>query len=112
MIYLVLSLIFLAVACIVAIIALARPAPQRRRALRRRWLLPIIITAAALVILTAVFDNIMIALGFMVYSDAHVTGLSIGLAPLEDFSYPLAGLILLPALWLLLTPKGADDARE
>ncbi len=112
MIYAALSLGFLAVACIVAIVAVFRVSPERRRALARRWGLPIAVTAVALVVLTAVFDNIMIALGFMVYSDANVSGLSVGLAPLEDFSYPIAGLILLPALWLLLAGGEAKDTHE
>lgn len=111
MIYLVLSVIFLAVACVLAIVAVARIPSAARRALFQSLLLPVVVTGAALVILTAVFDNLMIALGFMVYSDAHVTGIRVGLAPLEDFSYPMAGLILLPALWLLLRRRGSDDAR-
>ncbi|MEO7350101.1 MAG: lycopene cyclase domain-containing protein [Terrimesophilobacter sp.] len=112
MIYLILSIVFVMVACLILALALARPGAQQRRALVRRWTAPVIITGVALVILTAVFDNIMIALGFMVYSQTHVTGISVGLAPLEDFSYPLAGLILLPALWLLLgkrTPEKNHD---
>jgi len=49
--------------------------------------------------LTAVFDNIMIAAGLFAYSDAHISGIRIGAAPIEDFAYPLAAVILLPALW-------------
>lgn len=59
-------------------------------------------TAVAAVIvlaLTAVFDNVMIATGLFAYSDAHISGIRIGAAPIEDFAYPLAAVILLPALW-------------
>jgi small toxic polypeptide LdrA/B/C/D len=49
-----------------------------------------------------VFDNVMIASGLIAYSDAHVSGLRIGLAPVEDFAYPLAAVVLLPALWSLM----------
>lgn len=60
-------------------------------------------SAALLFVLTAVFDNLMIAAGIMAYStDQNVSGVQVGLAPLEDFAYPLAGVLLLPALWLLL----------
>ena len=55
--------------------------------------------AAALVLLTAVFDNVMIAVGLFDYSSAHISGIRIGDAPIEDFAYPLAAVILLPALW-------------
>lgn len=112
MTYAVLSVVFLALACMVAAAAIARVSAARRRALCRRWSLPAAITAAALIVLTAVFDNLMIALGFMVYSEAHVTGLSVGLAPLEDFSYPLAGLLLLPALWSLLSPRESRETHD
>jgi hypothetical protein len=36
------------------------------------------------------------------YTDAHLLGPRIGLAPIEDFAYPLAAVILLPALWARL----------
>ncbi|MFD5215909.1 lycopene cyclase domain-containing protein [Microbacterium sp. NPDC058345] len=70
--------------------------------LRRRGdlsLPALVIAAAVLLLLTAVFDNLMISAGLFAYSDAHVSGLRIGAAPLEDFAYPLAAVILLPALW-------------
>ncbi|MEO6941477.1 MAG: lycopene cyclase domain-containing protein [Terrimesophilobacter sp.] len=111
MIYLALSAVFLVVACAVALTALLRVGTVRVRQLVRTWWVPMVITGIALLVLTAVFDNIMIALGFMVYSDSHVTGLSIGLAPLEDFSYPVAGLILLPALWLLCGRRPSNGSH-
>lgn len=55
-----------------------------------------------LFVLTAVFDNLMIAAGIMTYTDQNISGVQVGLAPLEDFAYPLAGVLLLPGLWLLL----------
>ena len=56
--------------------------------------------------LTVVFDNLMIAAGFFDYGDGHITGLRIGLVPVEDLAYPLAGLLLLPALWWGLAERG------
>ena len=44
------------------------------------------------VVLTAVFDNVMIAAGlFDLRPATHLAGLRIGLRPVEDFAYPLAG---------------------
>lgn len=60
------------------------------------------ITVVALFVLTAVFDNVMIGMGLFHYSPEHLTGLRVGLAPLEDFAYPLAGALLLPSLWTVL----------
>lgn len=59
-------------------------------------------TIVALVVLTAVFDSIMIWADLFYYAPEMLVGLHIGLAPIEDFSYPVAGAILLPSLWILL----------
>ena len=98
--YLTLNLIVLAVVAVVAAIALPR---------RPRLIFPIALTVVVLFVLTAVFDNIMIAVGLMVYSDAGRSGVDIGLAPIEDFAYPLAGALLLPSIWILLSRRERDE---
>lgn len=108
MTYLLLALAFLALATVVALVA--------RRTARRTgrpvagWR-PLALAAGALLLLTAVFDNVMIASGLFAYADARISGARIGLAPVEDFSYPLAAVILLPALWSLFGDRfgGRDD---
>ena len=60
------------------------------------------IAAIVLVLLTAVFDNLMIALDLFTYPAEHLSGLRIGLAPLEDFSYPLCAAFGVPAVYALL----------
>jgi lycopene cyclase domain-containing protein len=112
MTYVSLSIVFLAAAAVVLAVALAT-APDRRNLLARWWL-PGLAAALALMVLTAVFDNLMIATGLMVYEPEHLAGLLIGAAPIEDFAYPAAGLLLLPAVWLLLGRRsrkgtGADE---
>ena len=57
---------------------------------------------AALTVLTAVFDNLMIAAGLVEYDEEQLVGLWIGRAPVEDFGYPAAVVLLMPALWHLL----------
>jgi lycopene cyclase domain-containing protein len=104
--YTVLSLIFLVVAALVLVAALTRE--QSRRTLVGRWWLPITIAGVVVLVLTAVFDNVMIGAGLVAYDPHSISGLSIGRAPLEDFAYPLAGLMLLPALWLRLRRRGTD----
>ena len=42
------------------------------------------------------------------YDDERISGVRIGLAPLEDFAYPLAAAILLPALWVALRRRRDD----
>jgi lycopene cyclase domain-containing protein len=103
--YLLLSLCFLVLAAAVLVVAIAL-APDRARLLRR-WSLPVAAAALALLVLTAVFDNLMIAVGLMTYADDRISGVRLGLVPVEDFSYPLAAVLLLPALWLLLRRRRA-----
>ncbi|WP_299087063.1 lycopene cyclase domain-containing protein [uncultured Microbacterium sp.] len=61
------------------------------------------IAALVLIALTAVFDNIMIAVGLFTYPPEHLSGIRIGLAPLEDFSYPLCAAFVVPAVFTLLS---------
>lgn len=55
----------------------------------------------ALVILTAIFDNVMIGSGLFDYAEKSLLGVRVGLAPLEDFSYPVSVVFFAPALWWL-----------
>jgi lycopene cyclase domain-containing protein len=63
------------------------------------------VAAVALLVLTAVFDNVMIAVGLFTYPPDLILGIRIGLAPLEDFTYPLCAAFLVPAAFALL-PRG------
>jgi lycopene cyclase domain-containing protein len=102
--YLLLDLVFLAAAAGLAALLSARrrgPNPDARR--RTPAWAPLLIAGVALLALTAVFDNVMIAVGLFSYASAALSGLAVGLAPLEDFAYPLAAAVLLPALWVRLT---------
>ncbi|MCK6067876.1 MULTISPECIES: lycopene cyclase domain-containing protein [Microbacterium] len=60
------------------------------------------VAAVVLLALTAVFDNVMIALDLFTYPPEHLSGLRIGLAPVEDFAYPLCAAFGVPAVFALL----------
>ncbi|QHC67717.1 lycopene cyclase domain-containing protein [Rathayibacter sp. VKM Ac-2759] len=95
MTYLLLNAVFLAVVLVVLVIA--------RRRLRPAALLG---TLAVLLVMTAVFDNVMIGVGLLVaYDDELISGIRIGVAPIEDFAYAIAAALLLPALWTLLPAR-------
>jgi lycopene cyclase domain-containing protein len=49
----------------------------------------------ALLLITAVFDNIIVGIGIVAYDEALITGIKIGHAPIEDFAYALAAPLLL-----------------
>jgi lycopene cyclase domain-containing protein len=97
MTYWALDSIFLGVVAAIALGAiLTRRAP--------RWL-AVLIAAGALLVLTAVFDNVMIAIGLVGYNRALISGVFVGRAPLEDFAYTIAAIVLLPSLWTLLAGR-------
>jgi lycopene cyclase domain-containing protein len=73
-----------------------------RRRPDRRWWLATASTLVVLVVLTIVFDNLMIAADLFRYDDARTTGLAVGLAPVEDLAWPVAAALGLPSLALLL----------
>lgn len=88
-----LNAIFLAAVAVVAIVAMLRGRP-------RPWL-AIAITLGVLLVVTAIFDNVMIGVGLVGYDRAKISGAFIGVAPLEDFAYAIAAAVLLPSLWIL-----------
>jgi lycopene cyclase domain-containing protein len=95
------ALIVLPFAVATAVVVLAtvrRPAFGRRMAASA-------LAASVLVILTAIFDNVMIAAGLFTYPVEHLSGLRIGLAPIEDFSYAVCAAFLVPAVHALLAPR-------
>ena len=83
MTYLLLSAVFVGIAAVVAALTW-RMAP-------RGHLAAMLITAAVLAVLTAVFDTVMIATGLFAYSDA--------------------GVLLLAGLWNLVARRPTDTAR-
>jgi len=94
--YLLISVPFLVAAAAIGVVGL----PADPAARRRRWA-GIGVATIALLALTAVFDTLIIANGIVAYDDGQRIGLAIGLAPVEDFAYPVAGVLLVPAIWTL-----------
>lgn len=89
---------FILLTVAVTLATLRRPAFGQRMAASA-------ISAAVLLVLTAIFDNIMIAVGLIVYPEEHLSGLRIGVAPLEDFAYPLCAAFLVPAVYTLVARR-------
>jgi lycopene cyclase domain-containing protein len=48
---------------------------------------------------------VIVGTGIVGYDPARILGLRIGVAPIEDFAYPVAAALALPALWTLLGPR-------
>lgn len=93
--YLILNIIVIILVCCALWLKPHRP--------RRPW----VVMLACLLVLTLVFDNIMIMLGLFTYAPDKIIGLHVVLAPIEDFMYPLLAALLVPALWNKLGEKHA-----
>ncbi|KQM36725.1 MULTISPECIES: lycopene cyclase domain-containing protein [Microbacterium] len=93
---------FVVVTLLVTLATLRRPRFRQRMASSA-------LTALVLVGLTLVFDNLMIAVDLFSYPQEHLSGLKLGLAPLEDFAYPLCAAFLVPALFTLFAPLPSKD---
>ena len=100
MTYWLINVPFLLAAALVLGAAIAmRRAPQ--------WI-PWIMSATVMLVLTAVFDNAIIGFGIVDYDESLISGVKVGLAPLEDFAYTLAALLAIPALWHVLGKRPKD----
>jgi len=87
-------------------------AHARRRGDLRRYLSGWGASTAALLVLTTVFDNIMIAAGLFDYREDGISGVRIALMPVEDLLYPIAGALLLSGVWQLLDAARASGGRS
>jgi lycopene cyclase domain-containing protein len=59
----------------------------------------IAILTAVLLVMTAIFDNFIVGTGIVAYDPELISGVRIGFAPIEDFFYTLAAIVLIPSLW-------------
>ena len=101
MTYWALNAIFFGVVAVVAIVAIVLRRPPR-------WA-SILLAGLILLVMTAIFDNVMVGVGLVGYDRRLISGVFIGVAPLEDFAYAIAAVVLLPSVWMLLGNR-RDDA--
>lgn len=57
------------------------------------------LVALPMIILTAIFDNLIVLSGIVAYDESKLIGLKIGVVPIEDFAYTLVAVLLVPAIW-------------
>lgn len=89
--YLIVDAAFLAPCALVQTLTWRRRPPRHGPAL--------VVAILGLVALTAVFDSLMIAGGLFTYASDRISGIRIGLAPVEDLAYPIAAALLGSAVW-------------
>ena len=52
-----------------------------------------------MLLLTAIFDNAIIASGIVAYDPTKISGVMLGVAPIEDFAYTIATVAIVPSVW-------------
>jgi lycopene cyclase domain-containing protein len=57
------------------------------------------VTLGALLVLTAIFDSVIIWAAIVGYDATKLLGIYVGYAPVEDFFYALLAAVLVPTLW-------------
>ncbi len=97
MTYWLINIPFLAAAGLVFAAAIAlRRAPSARA---------LLMATGVMMLLTAVFDNAIIGFGLVDYDEELISGLRVGFAPIEDFAYTVAALLIIPALWHVMAAR-------
>jgi lycopene cyclase domain-containing protein len=73
---------------------------------RRHFHYKSIFTALAiLLVLTIIFDSLIIHYGIVAYDSTKILGIYIAKAPIEDFAYTVAVVFVVPFLWRLYGNK-------
>lgn len=95
MTYAELAVTFVSAALVLAVVV------GRAARLPRQWWWSTLGVGAVLVLLTVVFDSLMIATDLFTYDTAALLGWRLALVPVEDLAWPLVAVLALPALWEL-----------
>ena len=52
-----------------------------------------------MLLLTAIFDNLIVASGIVAYDPTKISGVMVGAVPIEDFAYTIAAVAIVPSVW-------------
>ena len=85
--------IFVLIVLIPVIIICLRLLPKK---VSRRAILK---TGIILLLLTAIFDSMIVGLGIVSYNPQYILGIAIGFAPIEDFAYTVAAVLIMVTMW-------------
>jgi lycopene cyclase domain-containing protein len=94
MTYLALNLTFMFIA-FVTLNLVSRKSPWRAIGFTMLWML----------LVTLVFDNIIIVLEIVGYDKTKISGILLGLAPIEDFAYTVVAVLAVSIIWTKLTKE-------
>ena len=94
MTYLALNMTFMLIA-FVTLNLVSRKSPWRAIGFTMLWML----------LVTLVFDNIIIGLEIVGYDKTKISGILLGLAPIEDFAYTVVAVLAVSIIWRKLTKE-------
>jgi len=93
-----------------SIVVLALLAGATLRVRRRLAPAPMLLAGLGLLVLTVVFDNLIVGTGIVAYDSSLISGVLIPVAPVEDLAYAIGAALLMPALWTWLARLAPHDA--
>jgi len=70
------------------------------------------VTLGGLVVLTAIFDPIIIAINIVDYDPSKILGLYVFGAPIEDFFYALYAACIVPLVWQRLGENNQNKIEK
>ena len=71
--------------------------------------LTISLLALGTLLVSLVFDNLIVGLKIVAYDPNKILGIRVPTAPIEDFGYTIVGVILVPVLWNFFGRKRTTD---
>jgi lycopene cyclase domain-containing protein len=74
---------------------ISRKSPWRAIGFTMLWML----------LVTLVFDNVIIGLEIVGYDKSKISGILLGLAPIEDFAYTVVAVLAVSIIWTKLTKE-------
>jgi lycopene cyclase domain-containing protein len=94
MTYLALNVTFMLIA-FVMLNLVSRKSPWRAIGFTMLWML----------LVTLVFDNVIIGLEIVGYDKTKISGILLGLAPIEDFAYTVVAVLAVSIIWTKMTKE-------
>lgn len=64
-----------------------------------KWNRAVTVTAVILLLITIVFDSLIIIAGIVAYESSNISGIMIWAAPIEDLIYAFMIAVIIPCVW-------------
>ena len=91
--YTALNVLFMATVALIAVKFWRRPVKQIW------WVL------LFMIVLTAIFDSVLVSINIFSYDTSKILGVYVISAPIEDFAYAFVAALLIPLVWNMLNDK-------